>query len=150
MDDIAAAYLAGYLERGGAIRIYVNKGSDGKPPVIETSQGETSPIESTGIYVRVRATDMTVLRMLKEMFDGKLSEGQWQGWNESAAALLRVIAPYLRTGKRKAVVTLALEFHEFIGRKREWATAPALFFTAEDVEVIARYEVALREITGSK
>lgn len=150
MNDTTAAYLAGYLERGGAIRIYINKLSDGKPPVIETSQGETSPIESAGIYVRVRSTDMTVLRILKGMFDGKLSKGQWQGWNEDAAALLQAIAPHLRTGKRKAVVKLALDFHAFIERKREWATASALFFTAEDVEVIARYEAALREITGSR
>ncbi len=151
MDDTTAAYLAGYLERGGTIRIYVNQPRDEKfPPVIETSRGDVSIIESAGIYVRVRATDMTVLRLLKELFDGKLTRGQWQGWNEDAAVLLRAILPYLRTGKRKAVMQLVLDFHAFIERKREWATASALFFTAEDVEVIGQYEAALREITESR
>lgn len=149
MSDTTAAYLAGYLERGGAVRIYINRGSD-NDPLIETAQGLSSPIESAGIYVRVRAEDMTVLRELKKMFDGNLSKGQWQGWNEHAAELLRAILPYLKTGKRKAIANLALEFHDFIEEKRKWAMSTALFFTAEDVEIITRYEAALREITGSK
>ncbi|KKL56385.1 hypothetical protein LCGC14_2245920 [marine sediment metagenome] len=150
VDEAASAYLAGYLERGGAVRIYVNRLDDKEALLIETSHGEVSPIESAGIYVRVRSEDMTILRFLKGAFGGNLSKGQWQGWNEEAATLLRVITPYLRTGKRKALVQLALEFHEFIEMKRGWATESRLFFTAEDVEVIARYEMALKEITGSQ
>jgi len=149
MNETISAYLAGYLERGGAVRIYVNKGGDDSP-VIDTESGLSSPIESAGIYVRVRSSDMTVLRLLKEEFDGKLSNGQWQGWNESAALLLRAIAPYLRTGKRRAVVGLALEFYGFLEEKKEIAAGAVLFFTVEDVERIARYEAALKEITGSK
>jgi len=151
MNDTVCAYLAGYLERGGAVRIYVNRsGGDKSPPAIETSLGEMSPIESAGIYVRVRARDATVPRLLKGYFDGNLTEGQWQGWNEDAATLLRAIGPYLRTGKRKAVVRLVLEFHEVMREKREIARGMPLFFTAEEVEVVARYEATLREITGSR
>jgi len=150
MDDITAAYLAGYLERGGAIRMYINRVKDSDYLKIETVIGDTLPIESAGIYVRVRATDMTVPRDLKRMFKGKLSEGQWQGWNEDAAALLQVILPHLRTGKRKAMVNLVLEFHAFIESRKEQMMGSLLFFTVEDMEVIARYEATLREITGSK
>ena len=149
MNDTTSAYLAGYLERGGAIRIYINRGSD-DTPVIETGQGSTVPIESAGIYIRVRASDMTVLRMLKEVAGGKLSPGQWQGWNDDAATVLRAIGPYLKTGKRKAVVSLVLEFHEFMEEKREEAMGGASCFTVEDVEAVVRYDVTLREITGSK
>ena len=92
---------------------------------------------------------MTVLRDLRRIFKGKLSGGQWQGWNEDAAALLRVILPYLRTGKRKAIVNLVLEFHAFIESRKEQMMGSLLFFAVEDVEVITKYEAALREITGS-
>ena len=149
MDDVTRAYLAGYLERGGAVRIYVNRSNDDSP-VIETGEGSTAPIESAGIYVRVRATDATVLRLLRDNFEGNLTQGQWQGWNEDAAAVLKAIGPYLKTGKRKAVVGLALEFHEVMAGKRELAAGMPLFFTAEEMETVARYEVALKEITGSK
>jgi len=150
MDDITAAYLAGYLERGGAIRMYINRVKDGDYLKIETVIGDTLPIESAGIYVRVRSADMTVLRDLKRMFKGKLSEGQWQGWNEDAAALLQGILPHLRTGKRKAMVNLVLEFHAFIESRKEQMMGSLLFFAVEDVDVIVRYEAALKEMTGSK
>lgn len=149
MDDLTAAYLAGYLERGGTVRIYVNRGRDNAPE-IETVQGNTAPIESAGIFVRVKASDMTVLRMLKRSFGGNLTKGQWQGWNEDAARLLEVILPYLKTGKRKAVVNLALEFHEFMEGKRRRAMESSLVFTVEDVEAVVRYKEALKEITRSK
>lgn len=148
MDNTTAAYLAGYLERGGAVRIYINRVGDGKAPLVETTVGDVLPIESAGIYVRVRAEDMTVLRILYRLFKGNLSEGQWQGWNEDAALLLRAIVPYLKTGRRKAVVNLALDFNAFIEKGKRWAMG-TLLFTAEDVEVIARYEATLKEITGS-
>lgn len=153
MNNAAAAYLAGYLERGGAIRIYVNRGGDDSPSV-QTSMGSTSPIESAGIYVRVRAQDPAVLRALKGEFEGKLSkrgkQWQWQGWNDDAANLLSAILPYLKTGKRKMVVTLALEFNEVMARKRDEARGMAMFFTAEEVDVVMQYEATLKEITGSK
>ena len=129
------------------MRIYINRVRDG--PSISTEEGSASLLESVGIYVRVKSSDMTVLRELRRMFRGNLSKGQWQAWNEEAANLLQRILPYLKTGKRRTLVRLVLEFHGFAEGLRMYPGGQP-FFTADNVKEALKYEQVLAEITATK
>lgn len=145
LDMTTAAYLAGYFERGGSLTAYIRKQKDA--PSLANGM---VPIESAGIYVRVRDQDPAVPRLLAANFKGKLTSvgtWSWQAWNEEAAHLLTTIQPYFRTGIRRALTKLLLEFHSFIERKREeWPTSRNLTLTAEDLKEIYLYREAIKSL----
>lgn len=146
MDEITAAYLAGYFERAGFFRIYVKE----RPAY----PGATRKVPgSAGIHLRVRDSDPGALRLLEQTFGGKVRpEGNgyvWMTWNQTAVDVLTAIQPHLRRGKRRALAKLLIGFYEVLKASKLQPRSSidvALGLPKELMEQIKVYKMALSQL----